>query len=234
MKTKLPALAVLLPMTLTALGACQAHTKTVVSAARPEVSSKKPENEERDLQRKLAVAELKLAQAKLDQESQQKSSAKAVEFAMEELAMAEGKKAQFENLDRPNREARGELDLQRAEDRTTEAAEELKQLEIMYREQDLEDMTAEFVINRGKRSAERAAASLAVQRRELEALTQHTMPRELRNMVLSIARKSSALEKAKADAESARIKHEIAVMNAKTSLSDLKEKLEKMTEGDSK
>ena len=214
-----------------ALCACQSSSTQAEAPAAPPKSNEDQGAKRAALERKLAIAELKLDQVKLDQEAQGKSSTKSVDFAQEELEMAQAKQAQYETLDAPNRKARGELDLKRAEDRTAEAAEELKQLEIMYDEQDLEDMTAEFVISRGRRSAERAEMSLAIQRKELESLTAHEMPRELRSLQLAVARKQTALDKAKADAESSRIKHEIAVRSAESDLTELKEQLEKMAEG---
>ena len=115
--------------------------------------------------------------------------------------MAQAKLAQFRDLDMPNSVAKTGLSLQRAKDSTVEAAEELKQLEIMYRDQDLEDMTAEFVINRGKRRAERASLSLAIQESEFASLKNHSMPRELRTRELEVIRKTDALRAAQADAE---------------------------------
>lgn len=233
---KTPFVTTLAPLALLAilsLGACKSSsTQSEVPAAPAEQTGQNEDDgaKRAALERKIAITELKLSQAKLDQDAQAKSSQKAVDFAQEELEMAQAKQAQYETLDAPNRKARGELDLKRAEDRTAEAAEELKQLEIMYDEQDLEDMTAEFVISRGRRNAERAEMSLAIQRKELEALTAHEMPREQRALQLAVARQTTALEKAKADAESSRIKHEIAVKSAESDLTELREKLEKMAE----
>ena len=74
--------------------------------------------------------------------------------AQADVTMAEAKLATFREVDKPNRVAAQTLGLQTARDRAQEAADELAQVEIMYAEQDLNDMTREFVIQRERRAAD--------------------------------------------------------------------------------
>jgi len=218
------------------LGACTLAgcSTTAKKTDAPGASAKaedKDETKRESLERKLAIAKLRLDHAGMEQKKGAMTSKEAVEFAQEELEMAQAEQAQFEQLDSPNRRARSELDLKRARDRTAEAAEELAQLKIMYDEQDLQDMTAEFVINRGKRNAERAELSLEIQEREFQSLTAHEMPRKLRKLQLGVARKAGALQKAKSDAEAGRVQAEISLLKASSDILELEQELEKLASG---
>ncbi len=186
--------------------------------------------ERSSLARKLAIAELRLHHARMELEAEEANSQVSVELAHGELGVIEAKQAQFQKLDMPNRIARSDLALQRARDFATEAKEELEQLEIMYEEQDLQDMTAEFVISRGKRRAVQAQASLAIQELELESLQNHEVPRELRDLELEVTRKTGSVRKAQSDAEAGRLQKQIAIMKVESEIADLKEQLAKLDE----
>jgi len=170
---------------------------------------------------KLEILNARMKVAKLEHSSQGMNAESSLMLAEAELQLAQAQLEQFRELDMPNRITRSELSLQRARDSAMESAEELAQIEIMYKEQDLEDLTAEFVINRGKRNAERSKASLAVQEREHVSLTKHTLPRELHNLKLAVVRKENALRSAKISAETGRLQKEIAIMNLKRELAEL-------------
>lgn len=195
-------------------------------------SSAREENasERSSLERKLAIAELRLKHARMELEAEQTSSKVAVELAHGELGVVEAKHAQFQKLDMPNRIARGELSLQRARDSAEEAREALEQLLFMYEDQDLQDATKEFVISRGKRRAEQARASLTIQELELEALKNHEVPRELRGLELEVTRKASSVHKAESDAEAGRLQKEIAIMKVESEIADLKDQVAKLDE----
>ncbi len=189
-----------------------------------------PEAKLGSIKRKLEIAVAKLKQAEVNAAAQEIDSRQAVDHANMELKIATGKLAQFVGIDAPNRIAQEELNLQRVKDRAQEAAEELKQIEIMYEEQDLEDRTAEFVINRGKRNAERSRQQIRIQEKEFEALKGHELPREQATLELDVAKKRAAVEKAERDAEAGALLKEIAKMSAEAELDDLKEQLEKLEE----
>jgi len=220
-----------LPLCLAGLIGCSSLETQGSTPGRPaQEKQDDADAERRSLQRKLEIAMLRMQQTQMEADTAAEKAQVAVDLAREELTLAEGKLAQFRDIDMPNSVAKTELSLKRAMDSTQEAAEELKQLEIMYNEQDLEDMTSEFVINRGKRRAERAQLSLAIQRSEFASLKDHSMPRELRSHELDVLRKTSALKSAEADAKAGELKHKIALLKVESEVTELKDKLEKLAE----
>ena len=179
---------------------------------------------------KLTVAKIRLDHANLERKMHTEGSKTSVALAQEELELGKGRLAQFKEIDMPNRIAQSELNLQRMRDNATEAEEELKQIELMYEEQDLEDRTREFVINRGKRNAERVRRTLAIQEREHESLTKGELPRELREMELDVARKKDAVWKAEIGAKAGLLMKEIAVMDAEAKIVELERELKELEE----
>jgi hypothetical protein len=177
------------------------------------------------LERKLRIARAKVEQAALDGSAQEADSKQAIDHARGDLEIATAKLAQVRDIDGPNRVAQAELALQQARDAAEEAAEELKQIEIMYEEQDLADRTAEFVINRGKRNAERRAQHIEIEARALRALREHEIVREQAALELDVARKRAALEKAERDASTGRLGKAIARMAAEAEAAELEEQL---------
>jgi hypothetical protein len=202
-------------------------------ADKPEAADKSAEktaSKRASLERKITVAELSLQQARLEATSAAQSSGKAVEHAAGDLALAQAKLTAYQTIEAPNRLSRKQLELQRARDSATEAQEELRQIEIMYEEQDLEDMTAEFVINRGKRNAERRKRSLQITERSLQLLTDHTIPTDIETRVLEVSRETESLAKARRSAEADELKKRIAVLNAESKLTELQEDLAELDE----
>lgn len=180
----------------------------------------------RALRHDLAVAEQKLEQARIDMQAQELSAQAGIEQAGTELDLAKARLANFVELDAVQRRTKAELELQQLNDRATEAADELKQIEIMYREQDLNDLTAEFVVSRGRRNAERAAARIALQEQELSALVGRVLPLEERQLALEVDKKRVALEKAKLEARSSSLGRRIGLMKAEEEIVRLREKIE--------
>ena len=172
----------------------------------------------------LALAEQRLVQAQLEADTHDLDARTRIEHAQIEVELAKAKLVKFEKLDAPNRRASAELDLRSAKDRAQEAADELKQIELMYEGQDLQDLTAEFVVSRGRRNAERAAARIAIQERELDALVNHALPLERKQLALELERKRAGLKKAEMDAKSGALAKRIGVMKAESELVKLREK----------
>jgi len=181
--------------------------------------------EAEELASKLKVAELKLEGARIELDSFQASHEVRVKHARAELQLAEAELAQFREVDRPARLAETELDLRSARDRAQEAAEELEQIEIMYEGQDLDDRTAEFVVSRGRRNAERAAQRIQIQEMLARGQADRELPREQSRLELAVSRAAAALADLElegrvdayqkrasvleAEAEVARIRHDL-------------------------
>ena len=229
----LPALALTAWTGCAALSPAAGSSATAEGSAPVEAAAKADDDATKAeaLAKKIDVAQRRMKHAEMERAMFTADSRTSIAVAAKELAFAEARLVQYKELDMPNRMARSELGLQRARDGVQEAADELKQIELMYAEQNLEDMTAEFVINRGKRNAERAQHSLAIQEREHTSLVSHELPRELAGMELDVMRKKSALEQAKAGAEAGMLMKEIARLNLETELADLERERAELEEG---
>lgn len=190
-----------------------------------EKSQKDPAVRMKSLERKLQLAESRLENANLELQAQETSAKNSTENLTKELKIAEVKFTQFMDLDAPNRIAQAELNLQRTRDYAEEAEEELKQIEIMYKDQDLEDMTAEFVIKRGKRNAERRKQAIAIEERKLQSLREHEIPREWNSLELDVEKKKKALKQAELDNQIKRQQKEIAIRKIEAEIADLKDEM---------
>ena len=188
----------------------------------------------RGVERKLEIARLKMDQARMSAESARISAELAVRHAKTEHDLAVGKMTQYLEIDSKNKIEQAELSLRGAKDRAREAAEELAQIEMMYEGQDLDDRTAEFVINRGKRNAERAARQIGIQERSLAALSKHEVPREIRRMELDVHRKKAAVQKAERELRATDLKNKIAILTAESALVGHEEELAKLDKKASK
>lgn len=206
-----------------------------MEASAAEAKEKKKEKEDaatkrEGLMRKLAVTEIRLQHAQLELKIHEENAQSSLAHAEKELVLAKDKLTQFQTLDKPNRIARKELDLQRSRDAAQEAQEELEQLEIMYKEQDLEDMTREFVISRGKRRAEQRNRSLKIQETEFKSFMTHELVREEKKLHLEAAKKEQALAKLQLSQKAALLQKKMSIMNVENELADLKEKLANLAE----
>lgn len=205
----------------------------VAEAAEPQEEAKEEKKESpeelaekrEDLERKLNIAKMKLEVAAMELEAQKVAAELSVRHAREELEIARGKLEQFRSIDAPNRLDSARLSLQSAKDRAVEAAEELEQIEIMYEGQDLDDRTAEFVVSRGRRNAERAAQRISIQEGQLKALEQHELPRETRSMELSVERKEADVDKAARSARTGELQKRIGVLSAESEVAKLEDQL---------
>jgi len=173
------------------------------------------------LTRRLHIAELKLTQTQQENQSSLQSSNEAVRIAEEELAIAEGELLQFREFDSVRRREEAALSLRSSRDRAQEAAEELAQIELMYEDQDLDDRTAEFVVSRGRRNAERAQARIEIQEAQFRSLKERELPQEEQALELALDKARTALEKAELEGKIGLQKKAIAVDEARNALEKL-------------
>ena len=167
----------------------------------------------------IAVLEASAYDAKLD--AQLRHAQAAVE-------MAEVKLATFREVERPNRIATEELNLRSARDRAQEAADELAQVEIMYAEQDLNDMTREFVISRERRNAERAAKRIQIQEGEFTAFKERELPQKESELKLAVDKATAGLKAAEREGEIKKRQHAIGVREAEMKVKNLEDELAKL------
>ena len=157
----------------------------------------------------------------LEQESAVAQEAVALEAADRERRQAAEDLQRWRAEERPRREAEDALDLQVSADNLLETAEELKQLEMMYKEQDLADKTREIVLRRNHRRVEREKEELALAEHDLVKLEQHTLPRERARLALAVDEKTRALETAQRTAEIALLGKQLALEEARAALAKL-------------
>ncbi len=206
---------------LVPLAACASSGPAASPGAAPEAqkgdSSKATEREE--LERALELAHARLELAKLAAAAEAEEASTKIRHAKVEVELASARLASFREAGIPNRLASERLDLQSAEERAAEAAEELAQIEIMYKDQDLDDVTAEFVVSRGRRAAERAAARIGILQAELKALEERELPHEERTLALALDRATANLAEAERAARRKELEQTIALKEAEGKVS---------------
>jgi hypothetical protein len=213
----LRARSLVLPLLVLAGSCASTEVKSQTDAdshAKPETREESDPKKIDDLKHQHAVASAKLKIANMELGTFEEQSGAELDHNREELEMTKSTLDNFVKVEMPTRLAAAELSLQAAKDSAVESAEELAQLEIMYKDQDLHDMTAEFVISRGERRAERAAKRIQIQEQEFNALVQHELPMELRRHEIAVARSEQALAKSKAEAEIAKLGKELKILEA--------------------
>ncbi|MFT7670327.1 MAG: ABC-type Fe3+/spermidine/putrescine transport system ATPase subunit [Planctomycetota bacterium] len=225
--------ALLLPLLLLAGGCASTATEETIDAA-PESTPPAEIDQDKvdDLTHKVVVAKAQLEVAHLEFAAFEMQQAISFSHSQEELTMAQNKLADFKRIKLPNRKLSAELSLQSATDFAAEAAEELKQLEIMYKDQDLHEMTAEYVMNRGQRRADRANKRIDIQKKDFDSLMGHELPLELQMLEIALSKAQENLEKAKSDGEIARRGKDIKNLDAEATVVRAERALAKEMEGD--
>jgi hypothetical protein len=189
---------------------------------------KSPGKEARELdalERELGLARARLVKVELEQSFSEEQLETKIRHAKTEVGLAEAGLARFREVDGPNQLASEKLNLRTAKDRAQEAADELKQIEIMYKEQDLDDLTAEFVVSRGRRSAERAAARIAIQEGTLRALEERELPQKEQELGLALDKAISGLQNIEREGEIGRHGKAIALQEAENEIARLENEL---------
>ena len=213
MRTTLgPVLTVLLAAAASTCG-CSATPPT---ASKDAAGGKEKEttNKRAGLERDLAVARERIARAERDLADQNLTGAESLAKAKGELDMAQGRMKTFDEKEAPNKLAKARLDLQGARDNQEDSKEELEQLELMYKDQDLADKTREIVIRRSQRQLARAGERLKLQEDDLKILEDRTLPQDREKISFEIADKQRTLGLAQRTHESALHDKRIALMAA--------------------
>ena len=217
-----------------ALDPGRAPTQEAAVAAPQEQADKKETEAQRarkrrGIERKLRVAQSRLELARLKADSGAREMEDKLRKAAAEVEGAEAKLELFA-LTRANRLASSELGLRSTRDRAQEAEDELAQIEIMYKDQDLDDLTAEFVVSRGRRNAERARARIAIQEAEHQALENHELPQEQRTLSLALMNAKAALAQLSHENKIGEQSQAIALMEAEHAIAGLREEIEALDE----
>lgn len=168
------------------------------------------------LERELPIAREKLVRARANVEAETASGTGLVAKAAAQLALSEAELKTFDERTSPTRLARAKLDLRGGRDGHEEAVEELAQLEMMYKDHELADMTKEIVIRRARRRLEMTKERLALQEGDVKTLEERTLPQERAKLVLDVEEKRREVERARRGAESGLHEKRIALMSAES------------------
>lgn len=159
----------------------------------------------------LEIATTKLERAKMDVEQQKVDSALALDKAKLELSLATKARDHYVSVEMPAKRARAELELTQMKDSLTEQEEELAQLELMYKNDELGDKTKEIVIARTRRRLERVKASVALQTKDLEDLVNVQQPEQKEKLENAVKDKEADVQRAEATAKSSAMDKQLAV-----------------------
>jgi hypothetical protein len=179
---------------------------------------------------KVHLAAERLALQEREMHESEKQFEDRVRFANVEMEMAQAKLEVFRKSVMPERLASERLNLASAKDRAQQAADELAQIEIMYKDQDLDDLTAEFVVSRGRRNAERAAQRIEIQEIGFARFKNHELPQEEQGLSLSVEKAASALRRLHSDHEIDRRRKELALDEAHFDLDKLAKESDELNE----
>ena len=218
-------------LTFLFVGCASTSAGDLPSAAAEASASGASESKVEELGRKLKLARARLVMKEMEQEAFVQQHENQMRYARAEVAMAEAKLAKFREVDAPGRVASEELDLRTTRDRAQEAKDELAQIEIMYADQDLDDLTAEFVVSRGRRAAERAQARIEIQEAAFKSLRERELPQEEKQLELALDKARTELEKAEVDGKIAEQGKAIAIQEAKDGIEKLEQELNEGRQG---
>lgn len=138
---------------------------------------------------------------------------------------------QYQETDRPLAVRSAKQSLKSSKGQLENATEELRQLEKMYKADDLTEETEEIILKRARRSVESAELYVELAKVRADRTLAETIPEREKKLSETATQQDLTLEKLKVTLPMERRKQEIALEKLKRSQKDLVEKLEKL-EGD--
>ena len=164
------------------------------------------------------VARIKLERARNEASEVAATNTINHERAKVELEMAARRLELFQKFEKPNKTAETQLQLVGAQDRLDEATEELQQLELMYKGDELGDMTKEIVIRRARRNLERQKASMAINAENARHTLEGQLPLEEQRLRSELTAKEADLKRSERQCREAEGDKRIGVLEAESSL----------------
>ena len=200
------------------------------SASEPEVDPEKlaaQQEKVEELEHKVAEMEMDLHIAELERELSHEALNHRFEELRRAIEEAEHEMHMFHDFDRPTREYQSRRSVVFAETRLKDSRTELEQLEMLYAGSELEDGTAELVLQRGRMSLARAEEALQQTRREHQVEMEVRIPRSEAQLQRSIERANRDLERAETEKEISSIQEERKFDKMQRELDEQMEELEK-------
>lgn len=229
----LPLLLAFTSCSSTEVDTTQERADEAAAAEAAEEESEAPDPAElAKLEHGLKSAQIKLEIARLELESARIQQDQSLAHERTKLELAEAELANYLAIEMPNRLEGEQLSLRGAKDSAKDAEDELAQLEIMYAEQDLEEMTREYVISRGRRRAARAMGRIAIAEREMEALESFELPSKRAKLEMGRTQARESVEAAERSNAVAMMRKELALSDAEVAVESAERKLVEAREGD--
>lgn len=176
----------------------------------------------------LQSAKNNLIKAQEELKIQESSNKSMVEKAELELEISNQKLAQYEKIDKPKKIREAKLGVKNAADRVTDLTVELQQLEKMYKEDEMIEMTEELVIARAKRNLASAKESLEIAKKTQELVLEFDLPTEEKRLKLDARQKQSEYDRTQATAKANIAQKNSEINKAQAEVSKLENDLAKL------
>lgn len=135
---------------------------------------------------------------------------------------------QYQETDRPLAVRSAKQSLKQSEGQLENATEELRQLEKMYKADDLTEETEEIILKRARRTVDSAELYLELAKVRSERTLNETIPEREKQLIEAAQQQDLSLAKLKVTLPMERRKQEIALEKLKREQKNLVEKLEKL------
>ena len=112
--------------------------------------------------------------------------------------------------------------------RAEEAKDEQAELESMYKDDEFAKKTKELVLRRGRRQVELADRALAVARKDLEVLEQHTLPQRERELRRKVDTSELDLKKAELEQRKTALELDVQGRQAEDKVKDLEQDVKEL------
>jgi HlyD family secretion protein len=146
-------------------------------------------------ERGVQVARNRLARSEHDFKLGVREAAVAMDETIRKKQHADEALARYQQFERKTKTEEGALSIQGSRDNIKDQQEELEQLEKMYNEDDLTEETEEIVLNRARRSLERALKYFSFRKSRHDYNMEVLFPREEEQLLLNQRKAANALER---------------------------------------
>jgi hypothetical protein len=195
------------------------------SAESKEESDDGPQAEVAKQERALGYARLELAIAEAEAGASTRKADDAVASAERELAEARAALEHFRTKERDLELSKVVLGLDQAAWRVEAEKQELAELEAMYKQDDVAELTKELVLQRGKKGVEFAERNLAHEQRDAEAQRGFELPKQERELEVELLEAEHALRDARAESAKTKLEVELALLKARAAVEDAEKEL---------
>jgi len=229
---KLPNAFLVLPLLLAA-SACAASGARTPEAGSPPPAGGKGDDAEgaadkiTKKERELEYAKIELEIAKLSAAADSREAENTVTDATQKLDTAKKDRENFKDLEKPNKLADKQLDLDRAAWRMEESKQELAELEGMYKKEDFASLTKELVLQRGKKSLEFAQRGLELAKKDQEGLAGHDLPKKETELDQAFDRAEKGVQEANAKKDRVALETKLKLTKAEHHVDEAQRELEK-------